>query len=249
MMTQYQGVNQYLDKFDRQVKEVLTNNIVGLYLYGSLTYGDFEPGRSDIDLLVIVKESVSREQFKKLKVMHKELEIILTAWTGRVECSYTPREMFGSIIPPGDRPYWGESEWYMATYGNEWIINNYLLQEYGIALYGSPFTKICPHITITDVQVACKHDLTKEWIAKLQDDKWLENPHYQSCLVLNLCRILHTIENAKASSKSISANWVMAKYPRWKELITTALAWKYGHTMKMNDTTKEFLKFVIKQTS
>ena len=248
MNTKYANVDEYLIELSHRVKEILANNIVGICLYGSLTYDDFVPGRSDIDLLVIVKESVAHEQFKKLQEMHQELERLFPAWTGRVECSYTPQAMFSSTVPPGDRPYWGEGEWYMATYGNEWIINNYLLQEHGIALYGSPFSSICPRLTIQDVQEACKRDLVKEWKPKLYDDKWLENPHYQSYLVLNLCRILHTIENAKASSKNVSAAWVIEKYPQWKELITIALAWKYGQEMNMNQQAKEFLQFVIKVT-
>lgn len=245
MQTQYPAVNAYLVAFDRQVKKILSNNLVGIYLFGSLSYGDFVPGRSDIDLLVVVKDAVSPSVFKQLGEMHQLLEQLFPAWVGRVECSYTPRSMFSSLTPPGERPYWGESEWYMATYGNEWIINNYLLQEHGITLFGPQFKSICPQVVLHDVQSACKLDLSKEWAPKLHDDAWLSNPHYQSYLVLNLCRILHTIMSGKVSSKTISANWVMNKYPEWKDLIKSALSWSYGQKLHVTEETKRFLSYVI----
>jgi len=163
MITKYKAVDQFLVDYLKQVKQILETNLVGIYLFGSLTYDDFDPSRSDIDFLVVTNTLLSKSEYESVKNMHSSLERAYPIWRGRNECSYTPIFMFTSPTPPGDRPYWGESELYMATYGNEWIINNYLLLEHGITLHGVLFVSLCPHIDITQVQSACLQDLKKEW--------------------------------------------------------------------------------------
>lgn len=245
MYTDYAEINQLLEKFKSDVISILSDNLIGIYLFGSLTYGDFEPGRSDIDISVITNTLLTPTEYKKIEKLHKIIEKNYPNWQGRLECSYTPLSYFKSPVPPRDRPYWGQSEFYMATYGNEWIINNFLLQEYGVTIYGKPFANVCPRILISQVQEACKKDLLKEWEPKLNDDLWLADPHYQSYLVLNLCRILHTIINGQASSKNASALWVKTKFPQWRKLINQALAWKYGEVMNSATETKKFLSFTL----
>jgi predicted nucleotidyltransferase len=47
------SVNAILEVLLSGVKEVLGTRFSGLYLYGSLAGGDFDPERSDIDFLVV----------------------------------------------------------------------------------------------------------------------------------------------------------------------------------------------------
>ena len=45
--TPYEDVNLILNLLLANVQEVLTNQFIGLYLYGSLATGDFDPKTSD----------------------------------------------------------------------------------------------------------------------------------------------------------------------------------------------------------
>src|SRR5690349_6642125 len=42
-------------------------NLIGFYLYGSLTQRAFDPRHSDVDCLVVVRRDLSATQFRKLK--------------------------------------------------------------------------------------------------------------------------------------------------------------------------------------
>ena len=53
--TEYPEVNKVLDKLLINIKDILIDKLVGLYLYGSLVWGDFDESVSDIDLLAAVK--------------------------------------------------------------------------------------------------------------------------------------------------------------------------------------------------
>jgi hypothetical protein len=155
-----------------------------------------------------------------------------------------------SNAPPIEpRPYYGEGELYRAEYGNEWIINKYLLYQHGLSVVGPNFNTLVKEIPIGAVQKACVQDLEKEWVPKLNDDAWLSNQHYQSYLVLNLCRILHTVLNGKVSSKKVSGDWVKEQFPQWQELIDAASTWHYGQDMNKTTQTKEFLQFAIDRVS
>ncbi|MBP7875674.1 DUF4111 domain-containing protein [Candidatus Woesebacteria bacterium] len=246
---QSNDVDQIIHKLAEDISRSLGNNLVGLYLFGSLTYGDFHEASSDIDLMAIVKEPVAPAEIQLLKKVHSQIAATYPKWATRIECSYTPVSMLTSVTPPKEpRPYYGENIfWPKAPYGNEWIINLYLVHTYGQSLIGPDFKTLVQSVDIKEVQKAAIKDLFKEWEPKLADIAWLNNSHYQSYFVLNLCRIFYTVTQADAKSKKVAADWVKKTYPEWSQLIETAQNWQYGMQMKEQERTIEFLKFVINQ--
>ncbi|MBI3443328.1 DUF4111 domain-containing protein [Candidatus Woesebacteria bacterium] len=249
-VTEYSDINEVLYSLAQGVVKIFDKNLVGLYLSGSLSYGDFELERSDIDLLTILNKPASQEQIELLKKMHLQVEKNNPKWAKRIECSYIPIDMLQNTLPPqSPRPYVGEGIFYpKALYGNEWLINKYLLYKHGVTLIGPDFKKLVKHLDIKDVKEACVRDLFKEWQPKITHPTYLKNSHYQSYVILNLCRILYTMKCNDAASKSVSASWVKKEYgSRWKRLIEKAENWKYGTEMNSLDETKEFIKFVISE--
>lgn len=246
--TQYPEINTIISALVDKILEFLNQKVVGIYLFGSLSYGDFDEASSDIDLMIISAKQLDEEAINQLKKIHEDIAIKFPVWAKRIECSYTPLDMLPSTLPPGARPYYGEGIFYAAAdYGNEWIINLYLLYRYSIVLYGPSFQTLREPINILDVQLACQRDLLTEWKPKLQDEEWLKNPHYQSYLVLNLCRIFNTVTNAQTLSKKKSAAWVKETYPQWKSLIEEAEHWDYSKNMQQQEKTLEFLRFVLEK--
>lgn len=247
-MTPYQDINEILLYISNGIKNIAGENLIGLYLFGSLAYGDFNPGSSDIDLVAIVNQPLNHDELKLIKNLHKQVEERDQKWKNRLECSYTPIDMLKSILPPKNpRPYYGSGIFYdEAPYGNEWIINNYLLYEHGISLMGPDFKELIKPIDIIEVQKACIRDLFQEWKPKITDLEWLDNSHYQSYFVMNLCRILYTVIGGTTGTKKIAAEWVKNKFgPPWSNLIETAESWKYGKEMLLKNEAIDFIKFVI----
>ena len=169
--TLYPDVNKVLHSLTQGIREILRDNLIGVYLMGSLTYEAFNPDNSDIDLVVIITNPAESKQLEELKQMHLQVEAIHTTWAKRIECSYVPREMLANIDPPKTpRPYFGEGIFYPeAPYGNEWIINQYLLYTYGMALKGPEFKTLIQPVDIRDVQAACIRDLFQKWKPKMHD--------------------------------------------------------------------------------
>ncbi|MHB8757047.1 MAG: nucleotidyltransferase domain-containing protein [Bacillota bacterium] len=71
--TPYPDVNALLSELLSSLRGILGDRFVGLYLHGSLAAGDFVPGRSDIDFLVVTDGDLSDEVVAVLKAMHERL--------------------------------------------------------------------------------------------------------------------------------------------------------------------------------
>ncbi len=71
--TPYSDVNAVLHELLLSVQTILGNQFAGMYLYGSLAAGDFDPGCSDIDFLIVTADEVSNEMNSALKAMHARI--------------------------------------------------------------------------------------------------------------------------------------------------------------------------------
>jgi Domain of unknown function (DUF4111) len=250
-VTPYPAINTVLAEWAEGLQRLLGQTIVGLYLSGSLAYGDFVPDRSDIDLQAVVRNRLTEDELGSVEQLHRAIERRCPEWAGRIECSYVPLELMREVRPPARaRPWWGFGTFYQeAPAGNEWIINHYLLSEHAIVLEGPDFNELIPPIDIHEVRQASARDLFQEWVPKIDDNTWLSNSHYQSYLVLNLCRILHTVIHGEPGSKKVAGDWAKATYPQWQDLIEEAESWTYGNEMKRQADAVAFLGFAVERVN
>ncbi|MEK7165733.1 MAG: nucleotidyltransferase domain-containing protein, partial [Patescibacteria group bacterium] len=65
---------------------------MGLYLYGSLVWGDFDREISDIDLLAVTSTGINNKEFDALKIMHDEFVVTHKEWEDRIEVAYVSQQ-------------------------------------------------------------------------------------------------------------------------------------------------------------
>ena len=53
---------ELLHKFVSSSKEILGYNLTGIYLHGSAVMGCFNPEKSDLDLIVVVKDEIPEDE-------------------------------------------------------------------------------------------------------------------------------------------------------------------------------------------
>ena len=103
----------------------LGDTLVGIYLYGSAVWGDFDDDISDIDLLVVLTRDIDDALFARLDTWHQDVEVRFPAWAGRIEIAYistTALQTFRShnspiaVISPGE-PF------NVKEAGIDWLIN------------------------------------------------------------------------------------------------------------------------------
>ena len=69
----YAGVDRVLRLLTAGLDDVLGDQLVALYLTGSLSYGGFDPGSSDIDLLALLERPITSDQRNSLRTLHEQI--------------------------------------------------------------------------------------------------------------------------------------------------------------------------------
>ncbi|NNM59960.1 MAG: DUF4111 domain-containing protein [Legionellales bacterium] len=247
-ITPYDDINRICLMLSEKLKNILGNTLIGIYLTGSLSYGDFNTGSSDIDFLIVLHTLPSEEQRKKIQDMHKKIAEQHPIWAKRIEASYITKDMLQSNeSPKTPRPYVNEGKfWDAAPYGSEWLLNLYVLQDCGIALVGQePKMLIGRPIDIHEVRLASKNDFYQEWKPLLTEPSALNDSHSQAYVILTLCRILHRAKNDNVVSKKEAAAWVNEAYnQQWSSLIKKAENWYYEQELNEIDEIFRFIRFI-----
>lgn len=67
----YPDVNAFLAQVLAGARDVLGEKLVGMYLYGSLASGDFDPASSDVDFVAVTAEPLGEgEVYALLRALH-----------------------------------------------------------------------------------------------------------------------------------------------------------------------------------
>ncbi len=246
--TPHDDVNDVLARLAKGAREVAGDRLVALWLTGSLTYGDFDRGSSDIDYLAVLTEPLGPEQRRALEALHAEIAVRLPAWADRIEGSWIPQDWLASIVPPAEgRPYVNGGAFWEPDppYGNEWLINLYALRERGVALAGPEPRALIPPIDIGDVRRASARDLHAEWVPTLEDAGFFASSHHQAYVTLTMCRILHRAERDEVESKRVAAAWVKSRWPEpWLvDLVDRAEGWRHGEDLGQADEVRRLIVF------
>jgi len=59
-------VKALIGKLLSDLESILGENLIGVYLHGSLAMGGFVPGRSDVDVMIVVKNALSEGRKESL---------------------------------------------------------------------------------------------------------------------------------------------------------------------------------------
>lgn len=254
LMTPYDDVNTVLTRLSTGLTELLGKQLISLYLTGSLTYGDFDPGSSDIDFLAVLTKELSGEQLHDITGLHERIGKADPRWAKRLEGSYITLDMIATKNRPEKaRPYVNAGVIHHYRYGNEWTVNLYALQECGVALVGPLPQQIFPHVDIRDVRAASRQDLIEEWLPKLADPDAFHLPGYDSdhlraYAALTMCRILHRATHDGVASKRVASQWVKETYGApWRSLVEQAENWRHGKAMATDQEVKEFIAFTARE--
>ncbi|MBP7593384.1 MAG: nucleotidyltransferase domain-containing protein, partial [Chloroflexi bacterium] len=74
--TPFQDVNALLRALLSGAQAILGANFAGMYLYGSLAGGDFNPDSSDVDFVVVTAVPIPADWLPALEAMHEGLTAV-----------------------------------------------------------------------------------------------------------------------------------------------------------------------------
>ena len=241
-----------LNSFVEQSKDILQDNLVGVYLHGSLAMGCFNPSRSDIDLIIVVDEPLSdsiKKDYLEMVVEHNS-----RGPAKGIEMSVVLRNACKPFVYP--TPY----ELHFSAGHLDWYKEN--PDEYIRELKGTD-KDLAAHFTIINKRGKCLYGLPiKDAFADVptsdyMDSIWYDVEHakkeiklYPMYLTLNLARVLAYKEEGLVLSKKEGAEWAINNLPdEYHKLIQDALLnYMEGKDIIYDKKlTKKYAKYMIKR--
>ncbi len=246
MVTPYPDVNQVLNLLLTRASAILGEQLTGLYLYGSLSSGDFHPQSSDIDFAFVTEAVLPPETVAALEAMHHEIWASGLKWAAKLEGAYVPKSLIRRHDPHGPAvPTVNEGAFYVAALGSDWIIQRHVIRECGVVLAGpNPKTLIDP-LSPDDIRQSVLGVLREWWFPMLENPSWLaeHGSVYHAYAVVSLCRALHALRHGTIVSKPVAARWAQERHPEWKGLIAQALRSQHNGHPAFLDAALNFLQF------
>jgi streptomycin 3"-adenylyltransferase len=219
-------VREVLSETLSGVHSILGDNLVGIYLYGSLAMECFNPESSDIDVVLVAKKRLLKEQRKKIidylkGVCSKSKRIELG-----IVCEDVIRHPRYPIMVDLHFEYWGDI--FENEKDKEIPSNLYTTKERGFCVWGMPINDVFSEIAAEYHLRSVMEDL---WHTRKYLHESPEHVGYDSAVywVLGSCRILAFIREEKVLSKLEGGQWGLANLPKeHHDSIKQALSYYQG---------------------
>jgi predicted nucleotidyltransferase len=211
-------VENIIISIQEELTTILNDDLAGLYIHGSLAMGGFNPDKSDIDLLVVTKKSITVETKRKLAKFF-------------LNCSNSPYPVEISFINTEQLKGWQHpcpfdfhySEFWRERYEHDLVGNTHkfltgssstdpdlaahitILHNRGICVTGKPIAEIFPIVPHSDYLSSIVGDF-HECLDRIQED-----PIY---CTLNIIRVFWYVKEGVISSKEEAGRWGLATLPK-----------------------------------
>ncbi|MFA6940402.1 MAG: aminoglycoside adenylyltransferase domain-containing protein [Clostridiaceae bacterium] len=217
-------VQQILDKIVLSYHTILKENLIGIYLHGSLAMGCFNPYSSDIDFLVVVKEKLNFNEMRELidillKLSEngpkKGFELSVLLENDAKNFRYPTQFILHYSEVHKDR-YVNQSDYICGGFGDPDLAAHItILRERGACLIGKPIDEVFQAVPKKYYIESIKDDISSS------KEEIINNPIYY---VLNLCRVLCFLKDGNICSKKEGGEWANISLPtQYRDIIQAAL--------------------------
>ena len=219
-------IDSLIKEFVEQSKSILHDNLVGIYLHGSLVMGCFNPHKSDIDLIVVVEHPL--HDSVKRAYMDMVVEYNALGPEKGIEMSIVLREVCNPFAYP--TPYElhfssGHLKWYeenpddyirrMNGTDKDLAAHFTIIRKRGICLCGEPIMNVFAEVPGSHYWDSLWYDIEGA------EEEITEHTMY---LTLNLARVLAYKEEGLVLSKKEGGEWAINHLPsEYHPLITDAM--------------------------
>jgi len=212
---------EILEAFTSDIRAVLGDELVGLYVYGSYVTDGFDPDASDLDLVAVLASAVGEGHFASLGPLHDDFVRRHPPWSNRLDVVYIGRAALAgfrdgqgtfAVISPGE-PF------HLRTDVADWLQSWYLLRETSQSVVGVDAAELVPPITRAEFVTAMIGNLESLREHAGEDPA----PGFLAYIVLTFCRALMTVRTDTEPSKPEGAAWTRKRMPEWAWLIDVAL--------------------------
>ncbi|WP_257348728.1 aminoglycoside adenylyltransferase domain-containing protein [Pseudalkalibacillus decolorationis] len=241
------SIRSFVNDIVKDLEGMLAEDMVGVYLHGSLAIGGFNPKSSDIDLLAVTSSPLSKDS--KHQLAQHFLEISKHPYP--IEISILSIDQLRNWNHPSPFEFHYSEFWRDCLESDFEVVNDQLnsqdkkdpdlaahltiTRERGICLHGKPIKEVLPSVPRAD------------YIDSIMED-------YQDCLesieqkpiysILNILRVYWFVKEGVISSKEETGTWGLNYLPKeFHRTIRKALEGYRSEKLAEDFNRKELLLF------
>lgn len=190
----------------RELFEVAGIALAGVYIHGSAVLGDFSPGQSDLDLLVVIEDEADDDIVRGLGdvlAQDRELPAIgLEASIVERSAARHPRAPWRFRLHVTTSPDDPKVISGVGHLGDDDLILHYLVtRTHGWCAYGAP---------VSDIFGAVERRALVDQLER--ELRWAVSAGVpESYAVLNACRALRFVEEGEVCSKTSGGEWALSR--------------------------------------
>jgi hypothetical protein len=218
----------YLDAIDRALPEFVAR----LYVVGSLALGAWQPGRSDVDIVIFTSRVPTESDLVALRAVH-------SAMPGKPYLD-------GVYLSPGDHwpadgrvaPFVMEGRFHTdcpcgALSPVLWLT----MRRYGIPVRGPAVSDLDVQVDLDALRLYNLDNLRTYWQAQADgirrhvadlEPAAAVDAEYATWVLLGPARLHYTLAHADIISKSDAGKYVKAHFPEYASLAERATRWRTG---------------------
>jgi streptomycin 3"-adenylyltransferase len=207
------SVTSLLGRIGERFRHLLGENLVGVYLHGSLAFGCFNPDASDVDVLVVVRDRL--DAATKRRIADALIALSRDAPAKGVEVSVVTQASLRDFRHPTPYEFHFSHAWIERYAADEvdfeaertdpdLAAHLTVVRERGVRLVGAPIAEVIPPIP--------RHAYLRS-IANDAADAGRNLAADPVSGVLNLCRVLAFIREGLVTSKAEGGRWAARHAP------------------------------------
>jgi Nucleotidyltransferase domain len=241
-----QTTGRLLDRFVSAIRPVLP--LVSVWAHGSLAAGDYQPGRSDLDLIAILGRPCTAAEEQRLGKAHENLESAI-ALASRLHCSYCAA---GELGDPARVHLTRAHEEF--TRRPVTPVTRRELHTFGLVLYGMAPAALLTPVTGEQLAEFVVRDLESFWLPSLDHPERWDRDIWVDLGLLTLARATVTLRDGTLITKA-TALCVLTELGAPAEIVDDIRQRRYGDPgpaspqwiARRAELTLSFLRPAIKQ--
>ncbi len=244
--------NNILKIIKQEYQTILGDNLVGIYVHGSIAFGCFHEEKSDIDFIAVIQSKIDSPT--KLKILNCLKEIWPFCPPKGIEMSIVLKKYCLNFEYPTPYELHFSKDW-LKTYllspmvmcGDELKKDKDLAAHFtvirncGIVLWGEPIQEVFGEVPRDFYIDSIKGDILNA------DEEILKNTTY---ITLNLCRVLAYLQDNKILSKEQGGKWALKNIDDKYHLLIKEALNDYramGQVNVKDDIKVSFSKFMMNE--
>ena len=202
------------------LRAALGGDLVAVYLYGSAINGGFEPGWSDLDLIVVTEPAADELDLDALSAVHDRLATREPDWEHRRDIAYVGRATLASFRAGGSVASISHDDPLQVTHdADDWLQTWYLVRTADAPIVGPPPSDLIPPISPEEFVRAVALDADRI-VGLTSPDSWSGPLTYT---ILTLCRVLVALDTGAVISKQDAAAVIAERKPEWRWMLDASL--------------------------